>query len=210
MTQLVPLEVYREGVRGISSARLGLLAGSLFALLFFPPMEAVSRWASPDWPLPWLLPAGVSLLAGALFGLLFPPALKRKLLRATEAVYRGEPPYATAPPDARFTHSLLCNRIDGKLGVGGVLYLAPGLATFVPHRRNLPRHRSPVVIADGSGCAFRALPAPVPRWVALGGELLGLLEAKSPLGSWLLAVPRPAEVVPEIEEVVGLQGGGPA
>lgn len=210
MTQIAPLEAYREGILAISTARLGLRTGSLFALLFFPGMAAVSLWASPGRPIPWLLLAGVSLLAGALFGLLFPPGLKRSLLRTTEAVYRGEPPYSTIPPDARFEHSLPCSLMAGKLAVGGVLYLAPGLATFVPHGRNLPRHRTSVVIADGSGCAFRVLPSPMPRWVAAGGPLPGLLEAESPLGSWRLSVPRPGQMLPEIQRIVGLPGGGPA
>src|SRR5689334_1671806 len=102
MTPLAPLEAYQEGIRAISSARLGLRSGLLFALLFCPGMAGVSLWASPGQPIPWRLLAVVSLFTGALFGLFFPLGLKRSLLRTAEAVYRGQPPYSTTAPDRRF------------------------------------------------------------------------------------------------------------
>ena len=206
MIDLVPLDGYRQGIEATSSKRLGLLSGLAFAVLFVPGLALASIWASPEKPVPWLLLVLASAIAGILFGVRFPRLLKHKLLRTTESVYFGRPPYVTTPPDSRFNYRLPANLRVGRIAVGGVLYVAPGLATFVPHRINLPQHRAPVVVSDGSGCVLHQLPSPK---TLLGDVTSGAIQATSPLGSWTLYVP-PTDVLPPLQALLEAPSGGHA
>jgi hypothetical protein len=210
MIDLVPLIAYREEVEAISTTRLGLRSGTGFAILFFAGMALASPWASPGRPVPWLLLAGASAIGGLFFGVRFPRSFKRKLLRTTDAVYSGNPPYTTSPPDERFTHRLPANLGRGRIAVGGVLYLAYGFATFVPHRFNLPRHRHPMAIADGSGCQLRLVPNPRPFLSPARLAHGTAIQATSQLGSWVFHVPRPVDVLGHLQTLLATSSGGHA
>src|SRR5690349_5130687 len=149
MIDLAPFDAYTEGIERTSSLRLGLISGLGFAVLLALGLALASTWLSPGKPVSWPVLVFASSVSGILFGVRVPRSLKRKLLHTTECVYFGRPPYDTTPPDARFDHRLPATLRVGRIGVGGVLYLAPSLATFVPHRVNLPQHRAPVIVSNG-------------------------------------------------------------
>ncbi len=206
MEPLAPLEAYQELIASVPGRRLGLISALAFGGLMLAGLSAaVAVFVPPNVRgLPWPGLAGAAAVAGTFFGFTFPRSLKRRLLRASEAIYSGTGLYATAPPAGAYAHRLPCSVRDGRLEVGGVLYLGRRIATFVPHPMNLPRHRQSIVIADGTGCEIRTIAQSKPLLAAiLGTGLPDLIEIASPLGTWQLNAPRPPEIAAELRALLG-------
>jgi hypothetical protein len=207
MEQLAPIEAYQESIATFSGKRLGLVVGLVFGGLMLAGLAATTAILVPSHDrgtLPWPFLAGLAALSGAFFGFTFPRSLKRRLLRASEAVYSGTGAYETLPPPGAFTHRLPCSVLNGRLEVGGVLYLGQGLATFVPHSMNLPRHGQSLVIADGTACEVRTHARSNTLLAAIAGTgLPDLIEITSPLGTWQLNTPRAAEIAAELRSLLG-------
>jgi hypothetical protein len=206
MEQLAPIEAYQELIASVPRKRLGLISALAFGGLMLAGLSAaIAVFVPPNVRgLPWPALAAAAAVAGAFFGFTFPRSLKRRLLRASEAIYSGTGSYATVPPAGAFTHRLPCSVRDARLEAGGVLYLGPRIATFVPHSMNLPRHRQSIVIADGTGCEIRTIAQSKPLLAAiLGTRLPDLVEIASPLGTWQINAPRPAEIAAELRTLLG-------
>ncbi len=174
-----------------------LLAGLAATIEVLAPSNAGGQ-------IPWALLVGAAAVSGVIFGVIFPRSIKRRLLRATEAVYSGTGLYESPSPGGAYTHRLPCSWVDSRLEVGGVLYLGRRLATFVPHSMNLPRHRQPLAIADGTECVVETLARPRSFLATLlGVDRPDLVRIVSAQGAWQLNMPRPAQLASEIRTLLG-------
>jgi hypothetical protein len=207
MKQLAPIEAYRESIATVSGTRLGWITGIAFGSLLLAGLVATIVVLAPSnagGQIPWSLLVGAAAISGVIFGITFPRSIKRRLLRVTEAVYSGTGSYASTAPGGAYTHRLPCSLVNSRLEVGGVLYLGRRLATFVPHSMNLPRHRQPLAIADGTECVVETVARPRTFLATLlGVDLPDLVRIVSAQGAWELNMPRPAQLALEIRTLLG-------
>jgi hypothetical protein len=82
--------------------------------------------------------AAMSLaICGPLFGLAFPALVRRMTNLITAGIYAGES-WIIDPPPVNYCvyYQIPCTRMNGSMGIGGVLYLGRKGLLFVPHKRN--------------------------------------------------------------------------
>jgi len=116
----------------------------------------------------------VSVLAGLGFGTLYMGVTGYAARRLARRVYRVDQAIVPAPPEGHQEYRLACSYLtEEETVVGGHLYAGPGALTFVPHRKNPRRLRTPLTLpAAGPDIAVEIVE------VRLGG--LERLFAESP------------------------------
>jgi hypothetical protein len=167
MKDLLPLEAY-ERTNGAVWWR-GALAMAVFWAV---PTAYIDILGSRN-----LLEIGptmvLAVLAGLGFGTLYMGMTEHSARRLARRVYRLDPAIVPEPPEGHQEYRLACSYLpDGEMAVGGHLYVGPGALTFVPHRKNSRRLRTPLTLPAGAGIAVEIVE------VRLGG--LERLFAESP------------------------------
>ncbi|HEX8692517.1 MAG TPA: hypothetical protein VF746_08870 [Longimicrobium sp.] len=137
---------------------IGVFCGGLMALLTLL-----------EQPVPRSVPAMVAtvvtwLVGGLFFGAAWIWLMRRLLRNLVDRVYAGDPKVAPPPPPGReYLYRLPCAMLAGRIAVGGVLYLGPQGAVFQPHRRNVRRHRAPVILEPVEALRARRVELAPPR-----------------------------------------------
>lgn len=149
----------------------------------------------------YVLALAIGVVSALLFGVLWTALFRYGMRRFVRRVYDGDSKLVPSPPDGAFEARVPCNLLlTDKMAVGGHLYLGRDRSVFMPHNRNLRRHRNPVVLTprSGSGITVKYLTPP----------LLTRLIARRPIkvfdlsvaeGNVRLLVPQPEDVLPKLE-----------
>jgi len=161
---LLPLEPYERTDRAAlwRSARV-------MAVLWGVPMTAYQLFVSNEWwDEPWpLLVFGISMTlvvgaaSGLLFGMLWTWMFQGAMEKLTRRIHDGDPAIVPAPPEGQDFRLACSYLLTPTMAVGGHLYAAPDALTFVPHNRNLPRHRSPLALPAGPGLGLELVDVPL-------------------------------------------------
>ena len=208
MNDLLPLERYLDAVRDQSGTwrRLGWLGGGVVGL---------SLAAFAYWPLRALGPLGgfstaiaAGVVAGTVFGVFFAMSMRKRMLAATVSVFEGAGRFAAPPPEGvepRLRLPATWLRSPG-IGVGGVLYLLPPDALFVPHAANGWAHRAPLEIRRSPGDAIEV----VSQELSLVQRLLvaeapSFVRLETSEGHFEFLVPAPDEVRRLVVEALDLE-----
>jgi hypothetical protein len=94
-----------------------------------------------------MLPLVIGILAGLLFGFLWTRSFRRRMRTFLRRLHEADPKLVPPPPAGVFHCRVGCSFVpSGRIAVGGHLYAGPGDWVFVPHRKNLPRHRAPTIL----------------------------------------------------------------
>lgn len=139
---LVPLTAYYVDetgywgrLRWVSGIYFGLAVGIVMSLvdLIFP--SSNSRYSPPATA---AISLAISLLIAApLSGVTFPALVRKKMRQITDGIYAGEPWIIDPPPANQWVYyQVPCTWVNGRVGVGGVLYLGRGGFYFQPHKKN--------------------------------------------------------------------------
>lgn len=147
MKNLMQLESYLEEVSVPN--RLGLLSGVAFAVFMGVILLAMSFLGGLGAAASLKAVAVGGAISGLLFGAFFGGALKKQLRKTARSIYLGEGRYKTEQPNGVYTHRVPASlKKSARVSAGGVLYLGPGSAAFVPHAINLPSHRVVLEITE--------------------------------------------------------------
>jgi hypothetical protein len=203
MENLAPREVYDVDESGYRE-RLGLVTGIFFGLFmgvacfFLTPLIIPFGWRA-------LLSIGAGVFSGIVFGRNFPNRFRKKMSSFIDRLYAGDteidvPP----PPEKELRYRLPCSWTrSGSFTVGGVLYIGPLGLLFVPHKKNLPRDRSPLEMGPNrslklslttpelTGLYGLLVPRPTPR-----------LQVIWPEGTAQFIIPAPNQVFKLIEKTL--------
>src|SRR6266566_25028 len=92
--------------------------------------------------------------------------IRRTIRKRSRRLYRTEPAVVPPAPSGHFDYRLMCSVMTSpRFSVGGHLYIGRESWVFVPHRWNLPAHRSQIVIQPATGLVLER-PAVGPWWLA--------------------------------------------
>lgn len=201
MENLQPLEAYVDGMSALWT-RQGRLVGIAFGAV----MAVVTVLTGPSNVDRGVLAGGLLTFVGGglLFGLVWSRRMARRMRVMTEALYAGRSPFAVDTPPGSYGYRLPASlRTSDRFAVGGVLFLGRAVMTFVPHQRNLPSYRDPVILPVDQDFAVD-LVAQRSTLVrrALFGSLPALVRVTSRGASWLFLVPRPEDTAQRIRKVV--------
>jgi len=201
MEDLQPLEAYFDD-QAQNWTRMGAVAGIAFGALV---AAAAYAWGRPL--------AGLSLEntavlvfagAGSIFGFAWSARMRTAVQNVTRDVFLGNAPFAVEPPRGTYTHRLPASwRTSDRFAVGGVLFVGQGTLAFVPHARNLPKHRTPVVIKYGKDTTIdtESQPMTTLRRI-LFSRLPDTIRVSNRQSEWRFVVPRAGETVDTIRRVV--------
>jgi hypothetical protein len=91
----------------------------------------------------------IAAFAGTLFAVLWVASMQRTMRRLLRRIYDADAKIVgVEPTESEFPFRLPCSLLRSPtMAVGGVLHLGPSEWRFVPHQRNLPRHRELVSIS---------------------------------------------------------------
>ncbi len=169
MKDLLPLEAY-ERTDPVTWWRGALTVGVLWAV----PCASIEILTGQS-----SLEPGRALilwtLMGLGFGTFFMATTGYSARSLARRVHRADPAIVPAPPEGRQEYRLACGYLpEGrKTAVGGHLYAGPGALTFVPHRKNPRRLRTPFTLPAGPDLAIEVVE------VHLGGLQRLFLESPS-------------------------------
>jgi hypothetical protein len=140
--ELLPIEAYLPPSRPFPW-RTALV----MAFLWGVPMTTVLLVSegSEELGLPVVLVTGT--MGGLLFGILWTGSFWRSILHLTRRVYNADPRMVPQPPPGDYDFRLACSYLASRhISIGGHLYIGEEDWVFVPHRKNLKRHRTPRTI----------------------------------------------------------------
>lgn len=196
MKNLLPRSAYDDD-GSLSWLRVGLLVGLPFGAVmalfgFFGSGGRVSPSQAP----------GVGLLTSALFAVSWILGIRFMISRMLDRLYAGDPKLLGEIPEAEgFTHRVGCSLMTSPgFAVGGMLYTGPAEWRFIPHRKNLPRHRQPLRIAPLTETRLELHPMPLrglQKWTTV--RALDLLRIHWPGGTADFRVPAPGETIALLE-----------
>jgi hypothetical protein len=205
MNELLPFEVYERPFVG-PAWRPVLMMAALWGV----PMTALFVFMTYR-----TVGVAVPLVAGALgglaFGFLLTHSSRRRMRRLMRRLYDADPALVPAPPPGPFRCRVACSlMLSGRFAVGGHLYAGPGDWAFVPHKRNLPRHRAPTVLPVSTDLTLTpraSVPSGVVRF--LTSAMIQTLELSSGGQTVRLLVPEPQLVAAKLLECAGKSPGTP-
>ena len=193
MRDLLPLSRYEASVKGVAW-RSSLVMAALWGI----PMTTFLVISQGDLGLVASLSTGV--LAALLFGFGWTLWMRRGMLRLIRRIYNGDPKIVPPAPAGPFDARLSCNLMLSKnFGVGGHLYLGEDRAVFMPHNRNLPKHRHPVTMTPipvGSVAIADLNPSALVRLLANGP--VRTIRVRVAEGDMEILTPEPETIVREI------------
>ncbi len=149
-----------------------------------------------------LLPLSICLVGSLGFGFLWTRTFRRRMRTLMRRLYDVDPALVPGPPPGTFRCRVSCGlAISQRMTVGGHLYAGPGSWVFVPHQKNLRKHRSPTVISIAEDLIL------TPHTVAPSGTarlfanaVIESLEVGSAGQSTKLYVPDPERVAARLRE----------
>jgi hypothetical protein len=196
MDDVLPLATYEGPFLG-SSRRLALT----MSLLWGVPMSLLAVMSTYH-TLGLAYPLAISILGSLAFGFLFARAFRKKILALTLRLYEADPKLVPAPPVGAFTCRVLCNlALSPRMGVGGHLYAGPGQWVFVPHLKNLAKHRAPTVLSTEGAPQLTPQTESAGRLVRLfGPTFVTSLEVRDGGRVSKLYVPEPERVASTLRE----------
>lgn len=198
MENLLPLEPYERPF--IGPAWRTVLA---MAVLWGLPMTLLAVFTTYH-DIGIALPLTVGVLAGLGFGFLWTRSFRRRMRTLMHRLYDADPALVPAPPTGPYQCRVSCNLVQpGRIAVGGHLYVGQGDWVFVPHRRNLPKHRSPITLPVSADIELTPRTAP-PRGLArlFTIEPVGSIEVRSGPLNVRLYVPEPSTVAAQLRGYV--------
>ncbi len=142
--------------------------------------------------------------AGTLFGVLWTASMQISMRRLLRRIYDADPKIVGAEPlPAEYPLRLPCSLlISPMMAVGGVLHLGPNEWQFVPHKRNLPRHRGIVSIAPLDQLELGVVPGELTRLSRVFlSRAPDLLELRWNGRTARLVVPNPESTLQRLNEV---------
>jgi hypothetical protein len=122
------------------------------SVLWGLPMTGYLVYARGSMSLGWAVGSGV--LGALLFGFGWAAWMRTGLLKMIRRLYAGDPALVPPPPPTGYQARLPASLMDGRIAVGGHLYVGSQTVCFVPHMKNLKAHRTPTELR------FGATPAP--------------------------------------------------
>jgi hypothetical protein len=184
--------------------RLGLVSGVLFGLMMAAGGLLILSH-TPNLVLPPLIGSTISgLFGGLLFGIFFPLAFRRTTNIYAKSLYKGEDWIANDPPPGIDPdYQLLCTRIVGSMGVGGILYAERRALVFVPHKLNRRRHQ-PVTLSPVTNLRTELSPPPARNFLQklLVPKPQPQLIITSPTEQMYLTVPQPVVTISMLDHVL--------
>ncbi|WP_420126874.1 hypothetical protein [Longimicrobium sp.] len=161
MQELLPPQAY-QGM-GASRTRTALV----MAVLWGVPMTLFTMLDAED-ALEAVLLLLVGVMGALVFGFMWAWTMAFWMGRLQKRIYQGDPRIVPAPPAGDYDYRLACSYMASPaLAVGGHLYLGPAAWTFVPHRKNLKRHRAPLTIAITPGTEVQCVEVRLPALARL-------------------------------------------
>jgi hypothetical protein len=150
--------------------------------------------------------------AGALaFGFLWTYLFTRAMRKIMRRIYEGDPRVVPPAPAGEYGYRLMCNyMISPRLAVGGHLYVGPRELTFVPHHKNLRRHRAPLSIPTTPEPVIESVavaPGRTTRLLGAGPSAYQLQVRTSGIAARFVA-PEPEHVAERLREYVRTAQGG--
>jgi hypothetical protein len=167
MANLIPFEEYARSDRAHWASvrlRIGLLFGICMGGFSFA-MGHTGLMGS----------ALIAVFAGTLFGVLWVALMQMSMRRLLKRIYDADPTLVGPEPSPdEYGFRMPCSLLRAPLmAVGGVLHMGRTEWRFVPHRRNLPKHRDPLTIRPLDDLELALVPTQLSR-------LSKLLVSKAP------------------------------
>jgi hypothetical protein len=196
VTNLVPFDEYVESDRAHWAGvrlRIGLMFGMGMALFSYFMNNAGI-----------FLAVMLGIFSGTLFGLLWTASMRVSMKRLLRKIYDGDPKIVGLDPvSANYPLRMPCSLLQSPMmAVGGVLHFSEADWRFVPHQRNLPRHRDPVSLAPVNQIQLSVVPgqlSPVSR--LFFAKAPPLLELRWNGHSAKLVVPNPESTMHRLRRV---------
>lgn len=194
--EFIPREAYEEEL-GPARRRMALVMAALWGV----PMTLYSMLTA-DNGLEAIVALVVGVPAALAFGFLWTWTMTLGARRMLRRVYRGDPRTVPAPPAGVYEYRFPCSYLPSlSLAVGGHLYLARGVWTFVPHRRNLKRHQTPVSIPITPATQVECVEVKVPAWARLFAPGPGYrLQVRTADAAAMFLTPDPRVLAPRLRE----------
>jgi hypothetical protein len=199
MDDMLPLEAYERPFVG-PIRRTVLVMAALWGI----PMTLLIVHSTYQ-SLGVTLPLVIGVLAGLLFGVLWTRSFRRRMRKFLRRLHEADPALVPPPPAGVFHCRVGCSFVpDRRIAVGGHLYAGPGAWVFVPHRKNLPRHRAPIILPISADLTLTPHTTPQ-RGIArlLTTAPVQSLEVCSGGSSVRLLVPEPEVVAARLAECAG-------
>ena len=204
MENLVPREIYESDASGYWK-RLRVFSGIGFGIFSGVVFEVSTGILEPIHRSIWshvFIGVLIGVFGGLFFGFFYPRSFRRRMSSVSDAIYLGRPEFDVPPPPGpRWEYRLPCSYLlSDHFAVGGVLYIGPSGLLFMPHKKNLEKHRVPLemgpidnlhlsLTSPQLNWYFRLLvPHPVPR-----------LNVEWPNGNAIFLIPEPDSVSQLIE-----------
>jgi hypothetical protein len=194
MHDILPVEAYERPFVG--PARRTIIA---MAVLWGVPMTllfVLSTYRSIGVVFPLL----VGAVGGPGFGVFWTRSFRRRMRAFVRRLYEADPALVPALPPGVFDCRVSCSLIpSGRIAVGGHLYAGPADWVFVPHQKNLPRHRAPTVLSISADVTLT--PGKMPRRGLarlLTSEPIHTLDVRTAGGMVRLYVPEPELVAAKL------------
>ncbi|HEU0078786.1 MAG TPA: hypothetical protein VFQ76_14125 [Longimicrobiaceae bacterium] len=155
--ELLPLEAYESYPVG-SPLQAALIFGVFFAVWD----AVVSLLGGEHAPGIILTEMAGGLLAGLITGFIWFFAFRALMRRLLRRIYHGDPRIVPPAPAGSYDYRLAGNlMLSRSMSAGGHLYIGRETWTFVPHRRNLKRHQTPLSIPAAPPPAVEAVDVPL-------------------------------------------------
>ncbi len=213
-TNLLPREAYSEKPV-MRTVLFAIIAGLLFAVAFgflFGVIAYVTlrilRAESVFWQGLWVLVIG-SALGGLFFGSFYfiwmRVFVRRKTSDILDKIYSRDPQMAPPPEnDEDFRYRLPAGYlITPHMNVGGILYLGKSGLMFQPHKINLAKYSSPILLNPLATVKLSVVPHKVNPFLRLAAKSVPpmiTVTARSNTGNFL--VPEPAKTCRAIEQSI--------
>lgn len=194
--EFVPLQAYEEPL-GPAKRRTALVMAALWGV----PMTVHQVWDA-DGVVEIVVAVVVGVLGALAFGFLWTWTMTLGVRRLLRRVYGGDPRIVPAPPAGEYEYRFPCSYLPSlMMAIGGHLYLGPAAWTFVPHTRNLKRHRTLVSIPITPGTDVETVEVRMPFWARIftPGQQYRL-QVRTAAATTMFLTPDPRVLAPRLRE----------
>lgn len=131
-------------------------------------MLLFTLWTVPR-SLGLLVPFAIMIIASLGFGFLWVWMTCRMLGKLVRRLYDGDPALVPPPPAGDYRCRLMCSLLVSRIAVGGHPYAGPSQWIFIPHGKNLARHRHPTTLWTSGGLKLTTKPTPARKLARMLG-----------------------------------------
>jgi hypothetical protein len=203
MQDLLPLDAY-ERTPTIAFWRTALVTAAMWALAIALLVVVTTQSTHGLGAL-----LGIIAVPAVAFGVLVTSWIRRIIRKRSRRLYRTDPAVVPPAPSGHFDYRLMCSVMTSpRFSVGGHLYIGHESWVFVPHRWNLPAHRSQIVIQPTTGVVLER-PTVGPWWLArfLANRPLLTLRVRSAARDLTIQAPELEQVSATLQRYIA--GGVP-